>query len=93
MSTLIELAWLPADFHEQALVAAAGSGHDRTGYEDRVHALDALLDGVLARSLELGIYENDPVGEAFVRSHDEPGRDWNMAEWVQRRALRRSNGV
>jgi hypothetical protein len=46
MSTLIELAWLPADFHEQALVAAAGSGHDRTGYEDRVHALDALLNGV-----------------------------------------------
>jgi hypothetical protein len=93
MSTLIELAWLPADFHAQALVAAAGSGHDRAGYEDRVHALDSLFNGVLARSLELGIYEKDPVSEAFVRSHDEPGRDWNMLEWVRCRALRQSNGV
>jgi hypothetical protein len=21
------------------------------------------------------------IGEAFIRSHDEPGRAWNMAEW------------
>ena len=85
---LLELPWLPGGFQAQVLVAVVGSGHDQAGYEARANALEALFKTVLVRSLELGIYRKDPIGEAFVRSHDEPGRDWNMAEWVERRALR-----
>ena len=93
MDALLELPWLPGGFQAQVLVVVAGSGHDQAGYQARVKALEPLFTAVLARSLELGIYRKDPIGEAFVRGHDEPGRDWNMAEWVERRALRQSNGT
>jgi hypothetical protein len=29
-------------------------------------------------------------GEAFIRSHDEPGRAWNMDEWNRKHAERRA---
>ncbi|KPV42324.1 hypothetical protein AN477_18695 [Alicyclobacillus ferrooxydans] len=32
----------------------------------------------------VGTYGKDPVSEAFIRSHDEPGRAWNMQEWMRR---------
>jgi len=31
-----------------------------------------------------GEYGEDPVAEAFIRGHDEPGRAWNMEEWNRR---------
>lgn len=93
MNTLLELPWLPDKFKEHLLVAMAGAGHDRAGYDARAKTLGILFRLVLAHALELNIYKQDPIGEAFIRSHDEPGRDWNMAEWVERRAFRRSNGT
>jgi predicted nucleotidyltransferase len=81
MDALLQLPWLQRDFSARALAAACPPAHDRAGYNARVTALRALMADVIAQACIEGIYGDDPVGEAFVRSHEEPGRAWNMAEW------------
>lgn len=92
MAALLELPWLPNAFGQLGLIAIAGVGHDWDGYVTRAAALKTLFEGVLKRSIEVGIYSSDPISEAFVRGHDEPGRAWNIAEWSAIRAQRRNSG-
>ena len=56
-------------------------GLDRAGYDQRVMALRSLSSDVRAKCIREGIYKDDAIGEAFIRSNQEPGRSWNMDEW------------
>lgn len=90
MSYLLRLPWLPDDFERRALIALNAPSLDRDGFMMRVIVLREIFNELLARLQADGFYGDDPIGEAFVRSHkDEPGRAWNMAEWNERRAGRR----
>ena len=56
----------------------------------RVQALRGLFEDLCQRLTEEsdyggGEYGDDIVGEAFIRSYEEPGRCWNMDEWNARR--------
>jgi hypothetical protein len=82
---LCRLPWLPHDFEHQFLVAMNAPSLDWDGYMARVAALRQLYGQLLARLQEEGSYGPDPMGEAFARSHDQPGRAWNMAEWNAKR--------
>jgi hypothetical protein len=42
-----------------------------------------MFDEILAKVRSEAPYGPDPIAEAFVRIHDEPGRAWNMDEWNQ----------
>lgn len=55
---------------------------DSTGYQARFAMLRALFDDLLEQLVGDGLHpQEEPVGEAFVRSAEEPGRAWNMVEW------------
>jgi hypothetical protein len=82
MSYLLKLSWLPRDFEGRVLTALNAPAHDYTGYQTRFSMLHALFADVLAQLVSDGLYPlEDPVGAAFVRRAEEPGRAWNMAEW------------
>jgi len=88
MSTLLALDWLPAEIDERLLLALNAPGLDRAGYDHRVTAIRGLMSEIIAQLVALGDYGQDPSSEAFVRSHDEPGRAWNMDEWNVRHRAR-----
>lgn len=77
MPALLALPWLPERFAERVLLALNAPALDRAGYDARVKALNELVAEVTARCQAEGIYGDDPIGDAFVRSHEEPGRAWN----------------
>lgn len=82
MSYLLKLPWLPHEFAARVLTALNAPSHDYAGYQARFAMLRALFDDLLEQLVCDGLYpQDDPVGEAFVRSAEEPGRAWNMAEW------------
>jgi hypothetical protein len=81
MASLLALPWLPEGFAGRVLAALNAPSLDYDGYMSRVAALRGLFEDVLARLVAEGVYAGDPIGEAFVRSHEEPGRSWNMAGW------------
>jgi hypothetical protein len=91
MSFLLTLGWLPERFSERVLSALNAPSLDYAGYAERVQALRSLFDEIIDRLLVDGEYNTAAgsgcdlvdvvIWEAFVRSHDEPGRAWNMAEW------------
>jgi hypothetical protein len=82
MSYLLQLPWLPNNFAQRVLTALNAPTHDYSGSQARFAMLRALFDELLARLVEDDLYTPaDPVGEAFVRRAEEPGRAWNMAEW------------
>jgi hypothetical protein len=82
MSFLLKLPWLPHQFEARVLTALNAPSHDYAGYQARFAMLRALFDDLLEQLVGDGLYpKEDPVGEAFVRSAEEPGRAWNMAEW------------
>ncbi|MBV7328247.1 nucleotidyltransferase domain-containing protein [Chloroflexi bacterium TSY] len=85
---LLRLPWLPERFEERLLSALTASGHDLSAYLERFKILNALFDEVIERLSLEGLYGDDPVGEAFVRSHDEPGFAWNMDEWNEKHSAR-----
>ena len=85
MDALLQLPWLPPHFDDWILVANNTPSLDKNGYDRRVQALQTMFKQVLERVKADGIYGDDPIGEAFVRSHDEPGRSWNMGEFNKRR--------
>lgn len=90
ISYLLRLPWLPDNFDERGLVALNAPSLDFDGYRLRFEMLNTLLDEVLARLRAEGDYGESPIDEAFIRSHDEPGRAWNIEEWeVRHRAIRR----
>jgi predicted nucleotidyltransferase len=81
MSYLLALPWLPDRFADRVLAASGVSSPDYAGYMARVQTLTALFQDLIAHLVAGGEYGADPVGEAFIRTHDEPGRAWNMDEW------------
>jgi len=81
MTALLQLPWLPDDFERRVLAAAVAPGHDERAYLLRAKALRRLFAELLQQLVADGIYGDDPIGEAFIRSHQEPGRAWNMEEW------------
>ncbi|MHB0878969.1 MAG: nucleotidyltransferase domain-containing protein [Anaerolineae bacterium] len=85
---LCRLPWLPADFERLSLPALNAPSICQDGFAARVAALRQMYAGLLARLQEEGFYGPDPEEEAFVRSHDEPGRAWNMDEWNRRHRQR-----
>ena len=81
MSGLLALPWLPKRFADHVLAALNAPTPDYAGYLARVDTLRALFQEVMTRLVGDGVYGEDMISEAFVRSHDEPGRAWNMDEW------------
>jgi hypothetical protein len=88
MSSLLALSWLPQGFADQVLsvLNAPSSGH--VGYLARANALRGLFEDLISHLIADGEYGEDAIGEAFIRSHDEPGRAWNMEEWNRQHAVR-----
>lgn len=82
MSYLLQLPWMPPDFDRRVLTALNAPSHDFAGYQARFGLLRSLFDEVVAQLVSDALYDrDDPVGEAFVRQAEEPGRAWNMAAW------------
>ncbi len=82
MSYLLKLTWLPNNFDQRVLIALNAPTHDYTGYHARFIMLRTLFAEMLAQLVADEIYTpDDPVGEAFVRNSEQPGRAWNMDEW------------
>lgn len=81
MSYLLKLPWLPENFEERGLVALNAPSLDLEGFTARFEMLNTLLDELLARLVADGDYGEEPIDEAFIRLHDEPGRAWNMEAW------------
>ncbi|MBM7784134.1 nucleotidyltransferase domain-containing protein [Tenggerimyces flavus] len=90
MTALTRLPWLPTVFDEHIMAAAlGGSGDDRDAYLGRAEALKLLSNQLLERLVADGVYgDAEPIDEAFIRAHDEPGRAWNMEVWNARHATR-----
>jgi predicted nucleotidyltransferase len=89
MDGLLQLAWLPDNFAERAIVAANAPNLEYTGYEARIEALQALFTDFLQQVVASGDYTHVPIDQAFIRQSEEPGRAWNMEEWNKFRTVRR----
>ena len=85
MDAVLQLPWLPSHFDDWVLVANNAPSLDKNGYGRRVLALQTLFADILQHLKQQGLYGDDPIGEAFVRSHEEPGRSWNMDDFNKRR--------
>jgi len=81
MSALLALPWLPEDFPNRVSLALSIGSQDYAGYMNRVEVLRSLFQDLTNRLVTDGLYGNDFIREAFIRSHDEPGRAWNMDAW------------
>jgi hypothetical protein len=88
MVHLLRLAWLPEQCEARILAALNAPSLDRVGYVHRFQALQALFADLLAQLVSDGTYADDAVSQAFIRTHDEPGRAWNMDEWVRQHQKR-----
>ncbi|MEM7029208.1 MAG: nucleotidyltransferase domain-containing protein [Chloroflexota bacterium] len=83
MTYLLNLPWLPVNFEEQALLVSNALSSTLDGYKNRMTLLRHFLDELVSQCQRDKIYGKDAILEAFIRNHDEPGRDWNMDEWVE----------
>ena len=81
MSSLLRLPWLPEEFAGRILTALNAPSLDYAGYLARFETIQALCNDLQARLIADGDYEADIIGQAFTRSHEEPGRAWNMEVW------------
>ena len=81
LSDLLKLPWLPEKFDEQLLLATNALSITQDGYQQRVTILQHFFNELVTKCQQDGIYGGDPVSEAFIRQHAEPGRNWNMEEW------------
>ena len=91
MTALLDLAWLPPGFEYAVLDAAIGSGHSRAAYLARAATLRELFGQLLTHLRADGTYGPDPVSEAFIRSHAEPGRAWNLDQWINENLARHAH--
>jgi predicted nucleotidyltransferase len=82
MEALLHLPWRPSRFEERVLSVFAPASLDHVGYLARVASLRTLFTELLEHLTAERLYGADPIGEAFIRSHEEPGRSWNMNEWI-----------
>jgi nucleotidyltransferase-like protein len=81
LSDLLKLPWLPEKFDEQLIFATNALSVTKDGYHERVTILHHFFNELVTKCQQDGIYSGDAVSEAFIRQHDEPGRNWNMEEW------------
>jgi len=88
MSYLLNLPCLPHGFADCVSGALNALSPDYAGYLARVDLLHSIFQDLLSRLISDGDYSADAVGEAFVRSNDEPGRAWNMDEWNKKHTQR-----
>lgn len=88
MFSLLALSWLPENFASRIPAALGISNLDYIGYMSRVKCLQALFLDITNRLVSDGEYGEDVISEAFIRSHNEPGRAWNMEEWNRKHAER-----
>lgn len=89
MPALLSLPWLPGDFSNRALTALGIGSPDDSGYMNRVEVLTGLYQDLTQRLVADGLYGDDFTSQAFIRSHDEPGRAWNMDAWNRKHVDRR----
>ena len=87
-SHIAQLGWLPSLLRERPadLVVPVTSSQD--GYYERARRLGVCFITLIEQCQKDGLYGADPISEAFERCYDEPGRDWNIAEWVARHKSR-----
>lgn len=83
LQTLLQLAWLPADFNGRVLHAANAPSLDYDGYMIRVATLRTLFQEILDQLIANGDYSYAPIDQAFLRLNDEPGRAWNIEDWYK----------
>ena len=83
LSDLLNLPWLPEEFEEQLLLMTNALSGTPKNYQKRATALRHCFDELVAKCRQDGLYGENAISEAFIRQHDEPGRDWNMVEWNQ----------
>ena len=89
--SLLVLPWLPEDFANRILMALNAPSLDYSGYLMRVDALKGLFQDLMNQLMADGDYGEDVIGEAFIRSHDEAGRAWNMDDWNKKHQARQKN--
>ncbi|MCB9006215.1 MAG: nucleotidyltransferase domain-containing protein [Ardenticatenaceae bacterium] len=87
MSGLLQLPWLPDGLADDILLLANAPTLDHAGYQARVDKLTSYFAAFQQQLIADGDYCK-PVSEAFIRSSEEPGRAWNMAEWNENRRKR-----
>lgn len=87
MGSLLQLPWLPDGLANDILQVANARSLDYAGYLARVDKLTFYFEAFQQRLIADGDYQK-PVDEAFIRSSEEPGRAWNMAEWNAKRQER-----
>lgn len=87
MGSLLQLPWLPDGLANDILQVANAPSLDYAGYLARVDKLTFYFEAFQQRLVADGDYRK-PVDEAFIRSSEEPGRAWNMAEWNAKRQER-----
>ncbi len=87
MSSLLQLPWLPEGLADEILLVANASSLDYVGYMARVEKLTAYFEALQQQLIADGDY-TEPIDEAFIRNHEEPGRAWNMMEWNAKRRKR-----
>ncbi len=90
MSGLLQLPWLPKGFSDDILLLSNAPSLDHAGYMARVDKLTFYFEAFQQQLIADGDYEK-PVDEAFIRSSEEPGRAWNLAEWNAKRQERLGN--
>ncbi len=81
LSDLLKLPWLPEKFDTHLTLATNALSVTKAGYEKRVTLLRRFFNELVAKCQQDGLFGCNAVSEAFIRQHDEPGRDWNMVEW------------
>jgi len=91
MSSLLTLPWLPNDFANRVMGVSSTSSQDHVGYLARIESLRGLFQELIDRLIADGEHGVDMIGEAFIRSHNEPGRAWNMDEWNKKHAERHAS--
>jgi hypothetical protein len=78
---LLKLPWLPEKFNERLILATNAFSMTKDGYQRRVTILQHFFNELMMKCQQEGTYGRDAVSEAFIRQHEEPGRNWNMDEW------------
>ena len=88
ISDLLRLPWLPEKFDQQLILATNALSATKEGYRQRVTVLQHFFTELVIQCQQDRLYGAEAVSEAFIRRHEEPGRNWNMAEWNKKHGQR-----
>ncbi len=86
LSDFLNLPWLPERVEAKLLLAMNALSETQDGYQQRATVLRDGFHQLVAQCQREGLYSENAVSEAFIRQHDEPGRDWNMDAWNRKHA-------